>query len=90
MYNVLIKDAHIARDSNHDILSDIDLHQDKELVECAKDITNRAQIDPFIAVKAEKVLFVSFCIRTVNDEITASHCQQRKCTENKVGDEEAL
>ena len=90
MNNVLIKDAHVARDSNHDILSDIDLHQNKELVERAEDITNRAQIDPFITVKAEQVLFVTCLLRAVNDEIADSHCQNWKSAESKVGNEETL
>ena len=53
MLNILVKDAHVSRDSNHDILSDIDLHQNEELVERAEDITNRAQVDPFVTIDAE-------------------------------------
>ena len=53
MLNILVKDAHVSRDSNHDILSDIDLHQNEELVKSAEDITNRAQVDPFVTIYAE-------------------------------------
>ena len=50
MLHILFKDAHVSRDSDHDILSDIDLHQNEELVKRAEDIANSAHVDPFITV----------------------------------------
>ena len=50
MLHVLLKDAHVSRDSNHHILSDIDLHQNEELVKRAEDIANGAHVYPFVTV----------------------------------------
>ena len=90
MLDILVKDAHVSWDSNHDILSDIDLHQNEELVERAEDITNRAQVNPFVSVYAEQVLFIALFIRAVDNEVATGHGQQRESAESKVGDEEAL
>jgi len=47
-----VEKAHVAWNANKHILGDVDLHQDKELMECAEDISNWGQVNPFVAVDA--------------------------------------
>ena len=86
----LLEDAHVARDTDEDVLRDVDLHQDEELVEGAENVANGTQVDPFSSVHAKQVLHRIGVGLFVQDEVSSSDCENRDDSEDKVANKEAL
>lgn len=85
-----LEDSHSSRDSHENVLGDIDLHEDEELVECTKDVTHSAQVDPLGAVDAKQVLHRSLLVLLVDDEVSRGDSEDGNHTEYKVANEEEL
>ena len=87
---LLVEHSHVARDTHEDILSDVDLHQDQELVECAEDVAHNRHVDPLVSVHAQQVLFLLTLLLFVDDEVANCDSGHRDEAKDEVTDHEAL
>jgi hypothetical protein len=85
-----LKEVHVARDADEDVLSDVDLHQNEELVEGSEDVADGAQVNPFDSVYAKQVLVRIRVGLSINYEVPRCDCEDGYYSEDKVGNEEAL
>lgn len=65
-----IEQTHSSRDAHQHVLRDVDLHQNKQLVESAEDVSNWAQVDPLVSIEAKKMLLASLNILPVHDKVS--------------------
>jgi len=73
MVNILllnIEQTHVSRDAYQHVLRDVDLHQHKQLVKSAEDVSDWAQVDPLVSIEAKKMLLASCNILPVHDKVS--------------------
>ena len=83
----IFEEAHSVGDSDQDNLRDVDLHEDEELVEGAKDVADARHVDPLVSVQAEQVLAHAVDLLPVDDEVAGRDRQDRADAEEDVGTE---
>ena len=70
-----VEQLHPTRDPDQHILGDVDLHQNQQLVQSAKDVADRGEVDPLEAIDAEEVLLGTLMVLACDDEVTSGHGQ---------------
>lgn len=91
MFSVwLIENALFSWDFHHDILGDVDLHQDHHLMEGSEDSACKTEIDPFVSIHAENMLLCVFVVLLVEDVPADEDTEERQKSENEVRLEEAV
>ena len=80
----LIEHSQVVRDANQDHLRDVNLHEDKDLVQGAEDVSDARHVDPLGTVDAKQMLPRAGHGLPVDDELTCRDCQNGKDSKDEI------
>ena len=80
----LIEHSQVVRDANQDHLRDVNLHEDKDLVQGAEDVSDARHVDPLGTVDAKQMLPRAGYGLPVDDELTCRDCQNGKDSKDEI------